>query len=249
MTEESSVSDAEGSEDGAGAKCPGVVEYEPSYNRGPGGLEPTDAGIMRNKISQHQTVNKKRKIECFVSEKTAKAMALSALSVMGQGGVTGQYLFARNHASKKHAPIGPTTQKALDSIYGNEEAKNLEELAQIIEPKYQVGEGLPRGKNKSPAMPCDKAIVAGFKSQLQEMTFAPQRAKNMAGLGVDFINKMETKLAKCKGEDPTLDELKAACHLSLYNAWKCRHEPRPADFIPMNNDYDYDHDKESIWED
>ena len=119
MTEESSVSDAEGSEDGAGAKCPGVVEYEPSYNRGPGGLEPTDAGIMRNKISQHQTVNKKRKIKCDVSEKTAKAMTLTALSVMGQGGVTGHYLLARNHASKKHAPIGPTTQNKGTSVYSD----------------------------------------------------------------------------------------------------------------------------------
>ena len=244
--EESEVSDEE--DDGQKRKF--VVEYEPSRNRGPGDLLGHQAGIMRNKSSQHQTASKKRKVQQSLCQGMGAAMASNTLSIMGMGGLAGHYLHGRNHASPKGCPIGTLKQKSIDKMFGEDGAKRLEAINLEVQPKYTVGDNNPRGKNLSPPMASDKAIRAGFKSQLQGMTFQPNRAINMAVLAVNFVNAMETKLTKCKdGNPPTLDELKSACHLSLFNAWKNREEDRAAEYNPVNNDINYDHDKVHFFED
>ena len=230
-------------EDDGRAAAP--MEYEPSFNRGPGALDAREAGIFRNQVSNLQTSIKKRKVRDSTTENVARRNINVMQLVGGDGMVTAGYLGGRNYFSNKGCPIGPKHEETRRAIY-KDECDKLEDVALDVMPKFKVGGNNKKGKNQSPSLSTHKAVQAGLKSELQDLDIGPNRAINMAGLGVKFVNSMVAKLEKCKpeGAHVTKEETIAACQLSLFNAFNCNlDEDSSRDFDPVNNDLLYDHAK------
>ena len=242
-----SESEEEGEEDDTE---PAPLEYEPSFNRGPGSMDAREAGIVRNQVSNLQTSIKKRKVRDAIIVRVARGNYKAMKLLGGNGFAKGGYLINRNVLSKKGCPIGPKTEEARRAIYKEEDdkkAEGLEDFAKMVMPKYKVGKDIKKGKNNSPSMDPLKCLQAGFRGELQDMVIGPKRGANMAALGVKFVNSMVEKLDKCKpeGENATEEEVIAACQLSLLNAFTNNLDEATAkDFDPVNNDIHYDHGKE-----
>lgn len=223
------------------------LEYEPSFNRGPGGMDAEEAGIFRNKVSNLQTSIKKRQIKEILAVTVANKQNKMMKLVCGNGFSNAGYLHSRNNVTPKGCPIGPKSDQVRKAIYEKEEVDAKEKFAVEVAPKFKVLPKKQQGKNNSPAVDMNKCILAGFKGELQNMRIKPNRAQNMALRGVQFVRDMKEKLERCKpvGQNVTEEELLAACQLSLYNAFTGNlDEENPDDFNPVNNDIHYDHLKE-----
>lgn len=233
------------------------LEYEPSYNRGPGGMDAEEAGIVRNQVSNLQTSIKKRQVKEVIAVSVANKQNKMMKLVCGNGLSNAGYVHTRNIYTPKGCPFGPKGDQIRKAIYEKEEVDAKEAFAVEVAPKFKVATSAKdQGKNNSPAVEMDKCILAGFKGELQNMCILPNRAQNMALRGVKFVRDMKEKLQRCKpaGQNVTEEELLAACQLSLYVAFTGNlDENHPDDFNPVNNDIHYDHLKElkkkRRWED
>lgn len=201
-----------------------------------GPLSAKNAGKLRNKCSQLETSQKKRKVELSAAEATAISTLSIAEVIGGQAAVNSSYINARHQYGQKGRAIGPQTRSTVQKIFRGSEAGAEAVVCQDdVLPKYNVGPGHDIGTYLSPRkFTVKQATVIGMKKALPD-NIDPARAQRMADMGVSYLTFIENELrqhyyeqaqnnpgglaAGVPVQQPSRDEVKAAYNMALILGW------------------------------
>jgi len=203
-----------------------MSESPSSMNRGPGALDNEAAGLLRNKVSQHETTSKKRKITCTFMEGAAKRQC-SGAGIIGGKGLEGSFYLATRHlAGKAGRPIPLLKQISLDRVHTPVKAQEFEVMTRQHIPKFNVDPNHPVNTYHSGPFPLPKCLKLGLKQEICA-EIEPARAACLANLGVDTLNTViaELQANDPHGPPPTEDEFKAVMQLMFVEAMANRFLP------------------------
>ena len=128
-----------------------ISEYiKPSLNRGPGQLDPYEAYLSRQQVSQLQTVVKTKNITQAALQETSKAAVAVCHEIGGRPLSLGSFYLSRHKQSKKGTEMPDDIITANSHVY-EEDFGGFEAAFLSKYPKYKHTEGFTKGKKFSPS--------------------------------------------------------------------------------------------------
>ena len=145
-----------------------ISEYiKPSLNRGPGQLDPYEAYLSRQQVSQLQTVVTTKNITQAALQETSKAAVAVCHEIGGRPLSLGSFYLSRHKQSKKGTEMPDDIITANSHVY-EEDFGGFEAAFLSKYPKYKHTKGFTKGK-KFPlpplisTLPCVKAASIIFE--------------------------------------------------------------------------------------